>query len=333
MKVAIVGAGGMGRQHLEVYKLMKDVEVVAIVDPDAENVKGKINNDSIAIYTSLDELLAREKINVVDICAPTYLHSKLAIKAMEQGIHVLCEKPISLTVDEASEMIRNAEINQVQFMVAQVIRFWPEYQYLKQVFDDQTYGALLQLQMSRISPAPNWSWNNWMLNREKSGGCPLDLHIHDTDFILHLLGKPLSINSIESIEEGVMEYISTHYEYDDLMVQADSGFYTAPIPFTMTYNAVFEGATLQYKDYKLTIYELNKDPIVVDVTQSPGETLEEKKAIQAVHGYYNEIRYFLDCVIENKQPLICSPESSKESLEMVYTELESAAEKKTTKIV
>ncbi|MBP1990828.1 Gfo/Idh/MocA family protein [Paenibacillus eucommiae] len=328
MKVAIVGGGGMGRQHLEVYRLMKDVEVVAVVDPDVENVRSLINDDSIAIYASLDELLACIKINMVDICAPTYLHCELAIQAMEQGIHVICEKPISLTVDEASEMNRVAECNQVQFMVAQVIRFWPEYQHLKQVFDEQTYGTLLQLQMSRISPTPHWSWDNWMLNREKSGGCPLDLHIHDTDFILHLLGKPKSVTSIESITDGIMDYLSTQYEYDGMLVQAEAGFYAASIPFTMSFNAVFEKATLQYKNYRLTTYEHNKEPIVVDVTQSPGETLEEKKAIQAVHGYYNEIRYFLDCLNENKHPSICTPDSSMESLKIVYKELESAAAQK-----
>jgi len=75
-------------------------------------------------------------------------------------------------------------------MVAQVIRFWPEYVKLKEIFDSGSLGKMVSISCARLSPTPTWAWNNWLLDSERSGGALLDLHIHDTDFLLYLLGKP-----------------------------------------------------------------------------------------------------------------------------------------------
>lgn len=131
MKVALVGAGGIGSVHLDVYKMIPDVELVAIADVDTAIAAAKAGSERIKIYETIDELLDDEKPDMVDICTPTYLHAEHAIKAMNKGVHVLCEKPVSIDMESAKKMQEAAVKNNVLFMVAHVIRFWPEYIFLK----------------------------------------------------------------------------------------------------------------------------------------------------------------------------------------------------------
>lgn len=318
----------MGRHHLHVYKEMNNVEVVAIVDSDIDNAKKNIENDSIAFYSDLDDMLNSEHIDMVDLCTPTFLHAQQAMKVVERGIHVLCEKPIALHPNEAKQVIESAEKRGVQFMVAHVIRFWPEYVYLKQVYDEQRFGKLKQLQLSRICSIPQWSWQDWMMKSDLSGGSALDLHIHDTDFMLHLLGKPKSVTSFGMKEGRTMDYISTVYEYDHMLVQAEGGWYESPIPFSMSYKACFEEAILVYKNGKLTVYEKDKQAIEVTFQdQSKLNTASSDVNIDSADGYFNEIEYFLDCIREGKRPERSLPESSLESLGLVHKELESVKAK------
>jgi len=316
----------MGRHHLNVYKLMKEVEVVAVVDSDPDQARKNIGDDNIAYYSDLDDMLASERIEMVDICTPTFLHAQQALKAIERGIHVLCEKPIALNPVEARHVIDSAERYGVQFMVAHVIRFWPEYEYLKQAYEEERYGKLKQFKLSRISAIPQWSWRDWMMNPDKSGGCALDLHIHDTDFILHMLGSPKSVTSFGMEEGRTLDYISTVYEYDNMLVQAEGGWYESPVPFSMTYKACFEHAIMEYKGGKLMLYEKNKPASELNLRESPllGRVSGEVN-IDALDGYYNEIGYFLACIRDGKRPERCLPESSLASLNLVYKELESAS--------
>ncbi|QNK58956.1 Gfo/Idh/MocA family protein [Paenibacillus sp. PAMC21692] len=324
MRVALVGAGGMGRHHLNVYKQMNDVEVVAVVDADLDNARTYIASDAITFYADLEDMLASEHVDMVDICTPTFLHAQQVMKVMEHGIHVLCEKPIALHPGEAKQVIECAAEYQVQFMVAHVIRFWPEYVYLKQVFEERRYGKLKQLQLSRISSIPQWSWQDWMMKGEQSGGSALDLHIHDTDFILHLLGTPKSVTSVGIKEGRTLDYISTVYEYDHMLVQAEGGWYKSPLPFSMSFKACFEQAILEYKNGNLSVYAENEQTIEVSFQEKAKSSSESSGInIDLADGYFNEIEYFLDCIREGKRPERSLPESSLESLTIVYKELES----------
>lgn len=316
----------MGRHHLNVYKQMNGVEVVAVVDSDPDQARKNIGDDNIAYYANLDDMLGAEQIDMADICTPTFLHAQQVMKVVERGIHVLCEKPIALHPDEAQQVIESAAKHQVQFMVAHVIRFWPEYVYLKQVYDEERFGKLQQLQLSRICSVPQWSWQDWMKQADRSGGSAIDLHIHDTDFILHLLGQPKSVTSVGKTAGRTLDYISTVYEYDHMLVQAEGGWYESPIPFSMSFKACFEGAILAYKNGKLTVYEKNKQAAEVTFQEQPQlSAVSSEVNIDSADGYFNEIEYFLDCIREGRRPERCLPEGSLESLMLVHKEMESAA--------
>jgi predicted dehydrogenase len=262
---------------------------------------------------------------MVDICTPTYLHAPQAVQIMDRGIHVLCEKPMALSVEDANLMLQASKRNDVFFMVAHVIRFWPEYMYLKEVFNDGKYGPLNHLFFSRTLPIPEWSWNNWMLDDKTSGRGVVDVHIHDTDFILHMLGAPKSVSSFGKEQERDISYIMTDYEYDGFLVQAEGGWFRHSSPFKMTFRASFEKATLEYSNSKLMLYQNNHEPQEIQLNK---QDLTSQKSsdvnINSLGAYYNEIDYFINCIRNNTPPKISTPKSSLESLLWVAKELESA---------
>ena len=131
-----------------------------------------------------------EDLDILDICLPTFLHADYSIKAMEKGMHVICEKPISLHAEDVERIYSTAHQINVKFMVAQVLRFWPEYELLKELYDSQKYGKLLSASLTRLGGIPKWSWDNWMRDEKRSGLVPFDLHIHDLDFIIYAFGTP-----------------------------------------------------------------------------------------------------------------------------------------------
>ena len=176
LKVGLVGSGGISRAHIPAWLNMAETELVALCDIRPEQME---EFPQCRHYTDFEEMLHCEKLDILDICLPTYLHVDYAVKAMEQGIHVICEKPIAFREEDVHRAYEAAHRNGVCFMIAQVLRFWPEYELLKDIYDSKRYGKLLAGSMQRLGVRPLWSWDNWMMDKDRSGMVPFDLHIHD----------------------------------------------------------------------------------------------------------------------------------------------------------
>ena len=156
LKIALVGVGGISGAHIPAWEEMPDVELVALCDIRPECMELYPDKNQ---YLNFEEMLEKEEIDILDICLPTHLHVDFAIKAMEKGIHVLCEKPISLQKEDIDLAYATAKRMNVNFMIAQVVRFWPEYELLKNIYDTQKYGKLLSGYMKRLGSYPKWSWD------------------------------------------------------------------------------------------------------------------------------------------------------------------------------
>jgi predicted dehydrogenase len=320
MNIAIIGAGGIAGAHNSAYVNMQNVKVVAVVDIRIEKAMEIAKPHGARVYTSVDDMLKNEKPDMMDVCVPSFLHEEMVVKAAKNKIHVLCEKPMTLDLESAKRMQAAAEKNNVFLMIAHVIRFWPEYMYLKKVYDNKTYGELRHASFSRLSQKSGWSWENWMNDKEKSGLAPLDLHIHDADFIFYLLGKPMAVRSYGMEDEKVISYISTQYIYNDVLVTAEGGWHTAPYPFDMAFRVVFEEAILEFKGGRLMLYPVVGEVQLIDL----GDKMKISNInLTSSDGYYNEIKYFIECIESNNPPQVVSPAESVECLDMVLKELQS----------
>lgn len=317
IKIGLVGIGGMGGVHFNVYKNLKDVQVVAVADVRTDMAKEKVNDDSISIYASLDKLLASERVDIIDICTPSYLHCELSIKALQHGVHVLSEKPMSLTAEDAEKIISVANQTDKFFMTAHVVRFMQPYVYLKSVIDSGELGELVRLDMKRLSSIPLWSWDDWMRDTSRSGGTPIDLSIHDIDFIQYLFGEPSDISGIYRKLSDNNDYISSDLIYDCFTVSAEATWYNANLPFEASYLAVFQNGFVKFQDDKVF-----KNDMEIDLNLENTET-DTGINLSNTDGYAAEIEYFINCVKSNTRPQLVTPESSKASISLVERILKS----------
>ena len=323
VKVGIVGAGFMGKMHAACYEVLDGAQLIGVADKDVGKAEEISDKYKIKAYRSLKGLL-EDPVDIVDICLPTYLHKEAVIESARAGKNVLCEKPIALSTDEATEMISESKKAGIKFMVAQAIRFWPEYAKLKEIFDDHPLGTLMSLSCRRFSPTPIWSWQNWMMDPEKSGSALIDLHIHDTDFILYLLGRPKSIFSKTSKTEIGHWHVWSIFEYPDKIAVAEGGWHFAGnFPFMMAFTAFFEKGVVEFnsrEEKTLAIYDGEN----IEYPEIQSKKTETDENISELGGFYKEIKYFVECVERDRAPEVITPEEAKDSLELVLAELKSA---------
>ena len=302
LKVCLVGVGGISGAHIPAWKNMSDVELTGICDIRPEQME---KYPEINKFTDFDEMIEKEKPDIVDICLPTFLHIEYSLKAIRRGINVICEKPVSLHRDDIEKVYGAAKENGVHFMIAQVLRFWPEYEFVEEVYRTGKYGRLLSGNMSRLSLRPKWTWDGWMTDEKRSGLVPFDLHIHDLDFMVWAFGKPVNAYRNRS-KQPDQDYISATYEYDGFFINTEASWYNSPIPFEMSFRFQFEKAVIVFKEGKLTIYESNGNTIL------PGESSSADTgdiSIPKSDAYANEIRYFTDAVINGTPIERVTPES------------------------
>lgn len=333
IKVGMVGAGFIGNIHSGVYQLLPDVKVAAVCDIRDDKADVLAKKFNAKKFNDFKTMLGNSDLDMIDVCLPTYLHKEYAVKAANAGLNVLCEKPMALNLKEADQMIEACRKNKVKFMVAHCIRFWLEYQYLYDLVKSRKFGELKSLAMSRLSPTPRWSWNNWVLDADKSGLATLDLHIHDTDYLLYLLGEPQSVSSAGRREDKGWSHVYSLFRYkNNLSAFIEGGWdYPENFPFQMAYRARFEKAAVVFNSNAtppVSVYQEGKEIQYPKIKGPQVGKLDAGGNISALGGYYNEIRYFIDCLKKNKEPRIVTPADARESLALVLKEIQSLNDNK-----
>ncbi len=309
----------MGRMHATVYGILDGAQLVGVVAKDGDRTQAFAVEFGVQAYPDLESAVAATGADAVDICLPTYLHREFAVKASRLGLHVLCEKPMAMTTEEASEMIGAAREAGKRLMVAHCIRFWPEYALLKEATDDGRYGRLLSLDLNRYGAFPTWSWNGWLGEEGRSGGAALDMHIHDTDFARFLLGEPDEVASWGTIDDRGISQIFSTMTFGGTIVQLQGGWnLPAGAPFKMAVRAIFERAVMIFDAGPLTVYEEGKEPFTPEF---PKMETSGGGNISDLGGYYHELAEFVRCVRVGEDSPRCTPESSRDSLELVLREI------------
>jgi len=329
--IAIVGFGFMGMTHaLNILKNEK-LNLSAIVDNDIGGIEKKLSSEtgnfateridpdlleSIHKYHDLDSCFAKEKIDAVHVCVHTDLHYQLGKQVLSNGVNLFLEKPMTLEISKGKELIELAKKHNATFMVGHVVRFMSPYQKLKKWIDENTYGPLKFLSLSRFSGVPAWGqWKEKQQSFGSSGGALFDLLIHDIDFVNYLLGEPDHIYS--KTMPGALsnyDYINALWSYDelDVKVKLEGGnTFHSMFPFQAGYMANFEHVSILYTTLK---------PEVIQVATN--EDLLNIKAEEKTDGFYNEIDYFYSCIKEGIQPTQCLPESSLETIKLCYKHIE-----------
>ncbi len=175
-RAGVVGVGQMGQYHVGIYSELHDVELVGVADTDRQRGAYVAGKYGIPLYTDYHDLLG--KADVVSIAVPTSLHYSVAKTFLEAGVHVLLEKPIAHTMEEATELFRIADTHGVALHVGHVERFNGAIQELKNIVHEPWF-----IESRRLGP---------FVPRIKEDGVILDVMIHDIDIILNLVESPIT---------------------------------------------------------------------------------------------------------------------------------------------
>jgi predicted dehydrogenase len=264
VNIGILGLGFMGMTHYRGGKKLRGGKVTAICTRDSKKLNGDWRGlggnfgdpggiedlSKIKTFSNVDDLLSDPDIDILDICLPSSMHKEMTLRALDAGKHVLLEKPIALNIRDADTMVRRAKKAGKSLMVAQVLPFFPEFAYVRKVVEEGTYGKMLGAHLKRIISMPNWS--SEFSNMERSGGPGIDLHIHDTHYILLLCGLPDQVYSTGRLVNGkYVEYLSTTYKYKDrpdLAITCASGAISkSGRAFAHGFEVYLEKATILYE--------------------------------------------------------------------------------------
>lgn len=313
MNIGVIGLGFMGSMHLRGYSRIPQARIAGVCDPKAHRLAGDLSDiqgniggpgercDFSKARTTTDpyELAADPGIDAVDICLPTHLHLPVALAAFRAGKHVMVEKPMALAGEECDQMIAAARAARRILMVAQVVRFWPDYAAARELFCSGSLGALRSAILHRKCAAP--VWGKWLKDPAKSGGGVFDLLIHDVDYCHQLFGPPAAVTAVgpEDLERGV-DWVTAYLEYPARGPVIVSGGWHHPkaYPFSMDFTIVADGGTLDYHSAirGLTLYKADGS--------------EEKPKLAEHDAYEAELRYFMECAGANRWPERCRPEES-----------------------
>lgn len=208
VKVGVIGAGGFGNIHLEGYKNNKNAEIVGVASRTkihAEKAAHKYSVESIYYGNEgWKNMLKSGNLDAISICTPNYLHAEIALEALRNEIHVLCEKPICITNEELEELEKVVEDANSIFMTSFQKRFNPLMPILKWIVEDEALGniILINYYFSHYGPYTSWkalSKEKWFFeSRMAGGGVLLDLGVHCIDILRYLIGDYAEINGVNS---------------------------------------------------------------------------------------------------------------------------------------
>ncbi len=191
--VGVVGCGFVGRgAHVPAFHAIEGAELVAVADPDAKRL-GKVAKkyEPKATYTDFADLVQDSKVDAVVVSAPTPLHAKASMAAIEAGKHVLCEMPLAASLEEADQLIDAAEKAGVVLMPSLTFRFTPNYVKAKEMIADGAVGTptsfMYREWIAAKDLAAQWPAGSWMWNLEASGGPLYTLSVWSIDLMRWLL--------------------------------------------------------------------------------------------------------------------------------------------------
>jgi len=182
----------MGTTHAEGWA-DTPAEIVGFTAETQQEAGVLAKRYNVKVYPDLDAILA--DVDVLDICSPTHLHREMALKAAAAGKHIVCEKPLARTTQEAQEIVTACRKAGVQLLVAHVVRFFPEYALAHSAVVDGQVGKPAVIRLHRGSYRPKKPAGNWFLDEEKSGGILMDLMIHDYDYARWVAGEVESVSA------------------------------------------------------------------------------------------------------------------------------------------
>lgn len=306
VNVGVIGVGAMGQNHVRVYSKIKNANLLAVSDLMKGTLAEVSKEYNTVGYVDYDNILEMPEIDAVSVCVPTTYHYEVVMKAIAQGKHVMVEKPIAFTLDEAKEMVDAAEDAGVKLATGHVERFNPAVLEAKRLIDEGVIGEVVSASAKRVGPFPP---------RIKDVGVTIDLAIHEVDIMFYLFDSPVSrvyANMGSRLEKCEYE------DHAELMMKFESG----------TVGVLETNWLTPYKKRQLEIIGVDG---IISIDYIDQAVKVYGKNAQKVHVEHKEplkeeLNSFLSAVINDEEPKITG-EDGIHALKVVLAAMKSAKSK------
>ncbi len=326
-RYAIIGAGGLGKVHMA--NLMRlneernnELQLCAVCGTTKEALMesvslnfgtvdiSKTDLSQVHFYQDYKELIDTEQPDFAVSATPTFLHAEIAVYALSKGVHLYSEKPMALTLEDCGRMIEAAKKTDRFLMIGQTSRFSAAYAKLKEYVQNNTFGKAYRFDFCRNSQMPLWTWKNWILDPKQSGGCVLDMHIHDVDLINWFFGMPKTVTAVGTEHKIPMESVSAQYTYDGILGTGRADWsLPQKFPFTKRFSVNFEKAVVEINNAVMRVY-------------TDEEVFEPELPADDIH--YEAMKTFLSVILDGAScEQITSCESIRDSVAIALAEIES----------
>lgn len=313
IRVAVIGAGNMGRHHVRNYSILPESELVALADvnPDSKKLADEYKAE---FFTDYKEMLDTVKPDAISIVVPTPLHFEVGSYAMERGIHCLVEKPIAYSVDEADKLIKLAEKHNLVFTVGHIERYNPIIRAIKDIVDQKKLGKITSIVCQRVGGFPQV---------EPKTDVIIDLAVHDIDILNYLIGKyPEKIHSHASRTHHSKKVDSAEIlmDYGDISGFVRANWLTPVKIRTISItgsNGYLEG---NYITQELVYYEhnmqLNKNGQFSNFVTNLGDPKKEVVPVDFEEPLAVELKTFMRTIVGEKTGGLVDPADAREALKL-----------------
>jgi predicted dehydrogenase len=330
VRIGLAGIGFMGRIHFLAAQRVPGARVAAVCSRDPAKLAGdwtntrgnfgpppgKVNLAGVKTYADYAALLADPEIDLVDLCTVTHAHAPMALQALQAGKHVLVEKAIALTLDEAGQMLGAAKKAGKLLMVAHVLPFFPEFKFAAEAVRSGRHGKLLGGHLTRVISMPDWSAD--IADAAKTGGPAVDLHIHDTHFVGLIAGIPKEVRSSGIVGKGgAVDYLTTQYLYGDggpALTCSSGAVAAAGRPFVHGFELYLERATLAHSSGGVPLTVFGADGKAEQPGLGSGDPID---------SFADEIGTAVRGVESGKEPPLLGGQLAADALALCFKEIES----------
>jgi UDP-N-acetylglucosamine 3-dehydrogenase len=279
LKVGVVGLGMMGQHHVRVYKEL-GYDVVGVADANPERAKEIGEKYHIPYYSDYHALIG--SVEAISIAVPTSLHRDVALDFIHSGVHCLIEKPIASTLEEAEDIVAATEASQVKVLIGHIERFNPAVLKLKELLDEGSLGKVMQISTRRVGP---------FQPRVRDVGIIVDIGTHDIDVTRFLTGKePVEVYAkARRFKHTKEDHANLMLDFGDSIASLEVNWFTPHKVRTLVATGSKGLADLDYIKQELLVH-----------TAGSSEEIEIEKAEPLV----NEIRHFVDCIKNDREPMV-----------------------------
>ena len=340
--IGIIGCGKITQiRHIPEYNMNKDANLAGFYDLNTERAQKMADEFGGKAYTSYEEMLADKSIDAVSVCAANHVHAEITIKALEAGKHVLCEKPMAITLKECEEMVNASKIADRFLVIGHNQRLAQAHVKAKSLILEGVIGDILTFKTNFSHSGPeNWSVDSskdtWFFDKKRAVlGVMADLGIHKTDLIQFLTGQTIIETKAQLITIDKKDMNGNLIPVDDnaICIYRMSGGAVGTMTVSWTcYGEEDNSTTLYGTKGVMKIYSTPEHSIILELSNGERVYYDIDK-IQTNDNQTKSgvIDLFMECLVNHRQTEI-SGEAALDTMKAVFASVESSETGKSVKI-